>query len=111
MDGYRDELKPVFKSTVSQFMTIIYSVDTGKDTDKERPDIYVLKLIKAVGDKTLTVKDMMAMLQLKGSDNFRKKYLNPAIENGYMTLLYPDSKTKKGQAYYLTEKGLKLLSK
>lgn len=123
LDGYRNELKPVFKSTVSQFMTIIYSVDkdtdkdtgrdtgrdTGKDTGKERPDIYVLKLINVVGDKTLTVKDMMAMLQLRGSDNFRKKYLNPAIENGYMTLLYPDSKTKKGQAYYLTEKGLELL--
>lgn len=25
LDGYKDELKPVFKSSVSQFMTIIYS--------------------------------------------------------------------------------------
>ncbi len=25
LDGYRDELRPVFKSTASQFMTIIYS--------------------------------------------------------------------------------------
>ena len=25
LDGYKDELKPVFKSTTSQFMTIIYS--------------------------------------------------------------------------------------
>ena len=36
LEGYKDELKPVFKSTTSQFMTIIYSVDykdTGKDTD------------------------------------------------------------------------------
>ena len=106
----------------SQFMTIIYSVDykdagkdTGKDTGKDavtvnKPDIYVLKLIKVVEDKTVTVKDMMAMLKLKGADNFRKKYLNPAIKDGYMTLLYPDSVTNKGQAYYLTEKGLKLLA-
>ena len=103
-------------------MTIIYSVDykdagkdTGKDTGKDavtvnKPDIYVLKLIKVVEDKTVTVKDMMAMLKLKGADNFRKKYLNPAIKDGYMTLLYPDSVTNKGQAYYLTEKGLKLLA-
>ena len=33
LEGYKDELKPVFKSTTSQFMTIIYSVDY-KDTGK-----------------------------------------------------------------------------
>ena len=27
LDGYREELKPVFKSSVSQFMTVIYSVE------------------------------------------------------------------------------------
>ena len=46
LDGYREELKPVFKSSESQFMTVIYSVDykaagraaskdTGKDTGKD----------------------------------------------------------------------------
>ena len=33
LEGYKDELKPAFKSTTSQFMTIIYSVDY-KDTGK-----------------------------------------------------------------------------
>ena len=33
LDGYRDELRPAFKSSASQFMTIIYSVDY-KDTGK-----------------------------------------------------------------------------
>ena len=27
LDGYKEELKPVFKSSESQFMTVIYSVD------------------------------------------------------------------------------------
>ena len=90
--------------------------DTGKDTGRDtivtnRPDIYVLKLIKVVGNKTLTVKDMMALLNLKGADNFRKKYLNPAIKDGYMALLYPDTKTNKGQAYNLTESGKTLIEK
>ena len=131
LDGYKEELKPVFKSSESQFMTVIYSVDykaagraaskdTGKDAGKDtgndaisinRLDLYVLKLLKVVGNKTLTVKEMMDMLDLKGSDNFRKKYLNPAIENGYMKLLYPDTPKKKGQAYYLTELGQVLLEK
>ena len=27
LDGYKDELKPMFKSTTSQFMTTIYSME------------------------------------------------------------------------------------
>ena len=127
LDGYRDELKPVFKSSPSQFITVIYSVeykdagkdagkDTGKDTGKDavtisKPDIYVLKLLKVVGSKTLTVKDMMEVLDLKGPDNFRKKYLNPAIKGGYIALLYPEKPRKKGQAYYLTDLGKALLER
>ena len=135
LESYKEERRPVFKSSPNQFMTVIYSVDyniTGKDTGKDigkdtskdtsrdaskdtkapnRPDIYVLKLINTVGDKTLTVKDMMERIGLKGSDNFRKRYLNPAIEGGYMALLYPENKTNKGQAYYLTELGKQLIEK
>ena len=110
LDGYRDELKPVFKSSHSQFITVIYSVeykDAGKDTGKD----YVLKLLSVVESKTLTVKDMMERLGLKGPDNFRNKYLNPAIKGGYIALLYPDKPRKKGQAYYLTELGKALLER
>ena len=104
-------------------MTVIYSVeykdagkDTGKDAGKDakaikRPDIYVLKLLNAVGSKTLTVKDMMERLGLKGPDNFRNKYLNPAIKGGYIALLYPEKPRKKGQAYYLTDLGKALLER
>ena len=109
----------VIKEPSPDLSSVDYSVTvkvTGKDTGKDtraanRPDIYVLKLINTVGDKTLTVKDMMERIGLKGSDNFRKKYLNPAIEGGYMALLYPENKTNKGQAYYLTELGKQLIKK
>ena len=123
LEGYRNVLKPVFKSSPSQFITVVYSVeykDTGKDTGKDagkdamtisKPDIYVLKLLSVVESKTLTVKDMMERLGLKGPDNFRNKYLNPAIKGGYIALLYPDKPRKKGQAYYLTELGKALLEK
>ena len=131
LEKYKEGRDPVFKSSTSQFMTIIYSVDykdagkdtgkdigkdTGKDASKDtivtnRPDIYVQKLIKVVGNRTLTVKNMMELLNLQGADNFRKRYLNPAIKDGFVTLLYPDNITKKGQAYYLTELGKTLIEK
>ena len=98
-------------------MTVIYSVeyspaddDTSKDTGKEgTPDKYVIRLLETVGNQTLTVKRMMELMELKGDDNFRKKYLNPAINDGYIALLYPDKPRNKGQSYYLTEKGMKAL--
>ena len=35
LDGYREELKPVFKSSVSQFMTVLYSVEYGEGGNGE----------------------------------------------------------------------------
>ncbi len=89
--------------------------EAGNDSGREamtisKPDMYVLKLLNVVRSKTLTVKNMMELLNLKGDDNFRKRYLNPAIKDGYITLLYPDKLRRKGQAYYLTGKGLKVIN-
>ena len=41
LEGYKDDLKPVFKSTTSQFMTIIYSVeyDTKGNEIIAKPEI------------------------------------------------------------------------
>lgn len=53
----------------------------------------------------------MNLLGLKGRDNFRINYLIPAIEAGYLTMLYPDKPNSSNQAYYHTPKGLELLMK
>ena len=49
---------------------------------------------------------MMNGLGLKGRDNFLNLYLMPAIANGYVRLLYPDSPRHPRQKYLLTVKGL-----
>ena len=54
----------------------------------------------------MTVKEIMKQLGLKGDDNFRNNYLIPAIQEGFVVMLYPDKPKRKGQAYYLTPKGL-----
>ena len=68
----------------------------------------IRRLILALGDKTLTRKQIMELLSLKGRDNFRVNYLEPAMGEGIVLKLYPDSGNRPDQAYYLTEKGLKL---
>ena len=48
---------------------------------------------------------MMSGVELKGRDNFLNLYLNPAIAEGYVRLLYPQSPRHPRQKYLLTVKG------
>ena len=41
----------------------------------------------------------MEKLSLKSRDNFRKLYLNPAIENKLITMGIPDKPTSRNQTY------------
>lgn len=70
----------------------------------------VKRIVLVVGGGTLTRDEIMQRLGLRGSGNFRATYLYPAIEQGYIAKLYPESDKRRDQAYYLTEKGLDLFS-
>lgn len=74
-----------------------------------QPGPYVEALLQAVGGSYLSVREMMLALRLKGRDNFLKKYLTPALEAGYLCMLYPDSPRHPRQKYRLTPKGALLL--
>ena len=65
----------------------------------------IQKLIRVVGEQELSVKEMMSGLGLKGRDNFLNVYLTPAITDGYVRLLYPQSPRHPRQKYLLTVKG------
>ena len=65
----------------------------------------VIKILAAIGDDTLSVRDIMERLNLKGADNFRKLYLYPALECGYILRTEPDNLKSPNQKYYLSEKG------
>lgn len=71
----------------------------------------IQQLVLAIGEQQLSVKEMMAALSLKGRDNFLKVYLNPAIEEQYVCLLYPKSPRHPRQKYLLTVKGMALFNR
>lgn len=77
------------------------------DTDNHN----IQQLVLAIGERQMSVKEMMEALSLKGRDNFLKVYLNPAIEEQYVRLLYPNSPRHPKQKYLLTVKGLTLYNK
>ena len=53
-----------------------------------------------------SVKAIMEKLKMSDRKNFLDNYLNPAIKDGFVRLLYPDSPRHPRQKYLLTVKGL-----
>ena len=87
-----------------------HRTSTGQVQDKLNADISnIIKLVNIIGDRELSVREMMEGVGLKGRDNFLKLYLNPAISEGYVRLLYPQSPRHPRQKYLLTAKGLEVL--
>jgi uncharacterized protein YneF (UPF0154 family) len=66
--------------------------------------------VREVGEGEMSVKEMMSAMGLKDRENFLNLYLNPAINEGYIRLLYPQSPRHPRQKYLLTVKGLALLN-
>lgn len=86
-----------------------YGTSTGQVRDKLHTNNQnIIDLIKVVGEEEMSVKIMMNGIGLKGRDNFLNLYLNPAISEGYVRMLYPQSPRHPRQKYLLTAKGLSL---
>ena len=68
----------------------------------------VVKVIKIIGKQELSVKEMLEKIGMKHRPTFLENYLNPAITNGYITLLFPNSLKHPRQKYLLTVEGLAL---
>ena len=66
------------------------------------------KLIETIGNEECSIKQMMERLQLRHRPNFIDLYLNPAIAEGFVRMLYPDSPRHPRQRYLLTVKGIDL---
>ena len=85
----------------------VYPTSTQQAPHKLIPeDAFCQKLILAIGNDSYSVKAIMEKLQLSDRKNFLDNYLNPAIKDGLVRLLYPDSPRHPRQKYLLTVKGL-----
>jgi fido (protein-threonine AMPylation protein) len=68
-------------------------------------NINITSLVLLIGDQELSVKGIMEGLNLKDRKNVLNLYLNPALSEGYVRLLYPNSPRHPRQKYLLTVKG------
>ena len=77
-------------------------------TSTEQVPEHVSSMIIAIGEEQFTLKQIMDKIGMKHRPNFIENYLNPAIAEGYVRLLYPQSPRHPRQKYLLTVKGLAL---
>ncbi|MBQ6963431.1 MAG: Fic family protein [Paludibacteraceae bacterium] len=69
---------------------------------------HIIRLIKEIGEQELSIAEIMKALELKHRPNFLEYHLNPAMKEGYIRMLYPQSPRHPRQKYLLTVKGLAL---
>jgi len=65
----------------------------------------VARLLKEIGDKERSAGDLMNAIGLTHRATFRKNYLKPALEAGWIELTQPEALRSPTQRYRLTDKG------
>ena len=100
--------KPEFHQD-EDFRVVLWRPEV-QEGGKERGvvDAKMKRIILTIRGNTVSSAEIIKIMNLTGLDSFRKRYLIPSIEKGYVALLYPDAPKRRDQAYYLTEKGLAL---
>ena len=74
------------------------------DTDNDN----IKKLIGIVGNRKMSIKEMLEAIGLKNRESFMDVYLNPSISEGFVRPLFPEKPHHPRQKYLLTVKGLTL---
>ena len=114
---YCDEglLAPEFK-TDGNFVTVVFrynrnGVNLQLVNSNPTSTQQVLELVGILKDGEYSVREIMSFLMLKDRVNFLYKYITPALEEGLVSMKYPDNPKHPKQKYMLTEKGRKILEK
>ena len=125
LTAYKEDRMPVFKSTVSQFTTIIYSMEYDVSQKSNETTQVGTKLGLSwdeVGTKLgLSWDDVeilftalmqpMSLSELKdlydwtNSTKFKAKYINPLIDEQLVGMTLPGKPTSPNQKYFLTDMG------
>ncbi|MEC4053546.1 RNA-binding domain-containing protein [Myroides odoratimimus] len=96
-DTMQDNVQDTMQDNVQDTMQ-----DNVQDTMQDSPQ--VIELLKAFID-IHSREELQEKLGLLNRDNFRRNYLQAALEREYIALTIPDKPTSRNQKYYLTEKG------
>ena len=97
---------PIWKSDHKLGVTVTFSAP--EVTPEVTPEVF--KLLNHLKEATLR-RDLQVAMNLKDGEHFRKNYLIPALENGFIEMTIPDKPTSSKQKYRLTSLGERIRSR
>ena len=99
----------VFKYNRSSVVNTQQATQQAAQQATQQATKFVQELISVVNTNEYSVKEIMSLLKLKDRVNFLRIYLTPALEEGLISMKYPENPKHPGQKYMLTAKGKALL--
>lgn len=111
--------EPVFETdkACTYFLTVlpanasfIESTQATTQAVDEMANEYISRTVELL-DGEMRANEILAKLNLAHYKHFRKTYLNPSIEGGYVEMTIPDKPSSPNQKYRLTHKGALLKAK
>jgi len=125
---YKEERKPVFKSTATQFMTIIYSMEyepttqlgeqhgtkSGLSWDQVGTKISLkwdeVEILFIALQEPKSMGELKDLYGWSNTTKFKVKFISPLIEEKFVGMTFPDKPTSPKQRYFLTDRGKALLA-
>ncbi|NCC99660.1 MAG: hypothetical protein EOL95_08185 [Bacteroidia bacterium] len=112
MMGERNELKNrymVVNPTIER-IEVQNPTSTRQIPDKYPTSTTMHTIIQILAEQQLSIKEMLKAMNLKNRENFMENYLNPAMKEGLVVMLYPNNPNHPRQKYLLTDKGLAIFN-
>ena len=79
--------------------------DQASDQVNDQVNDQVSRLLHTIGNGTMSASALMQALELSHPPSFRKTYLNPALDGGWIERTQPEAPRSPTQRYRLTSKG------
>ena len=76
------------------------------DQDSDQVSDQVKRLLRVLERNPLSASDLMQRLDMSHRPTFRKNYLHPAINKGFVDMTIPDKPNSRLQKYRITPKGI-----
>jgi len=84
------------------------STDHVGDQDTDHVSDHVKRLLSVLKSSQLSTSEIMLKLGLAHRPTFRKNYIKPALEAGFIEMTHPDKPRSKNQKYRITNLGLEI---
>lgn len=97
--GFVELMLEIIRDSLTEVTIVDRSTDQHGDQVNDQDKIPTERLLSVLGDKTLSATELMDRLGLSHKPNFRKNYLNPALEQNLIERTVPDKPNSRNQKY------------